>query len=244
MKKVIVVSIIQLWMLFFSVSAYAADYLIADSVREFSDKQGQDDWYYGYYIYPFQSSDFILMDEFSANTWWVSNGTYWTSLHAFGGHPNGLITSGGRTPVEHWAVRRWNSEITGTITILGSFRKSNIGGGDGTIGYIYVDGVEVWSYVADYDDYNGTIFEIEVSVSQGSTVDFATSPGVNSNDHADGTNYSVVISSHIDSKDASFTSATGILHIPTVVVDGSDQYEVDLKKGVGWNFVLKSATPK
>ncbi len=44
---------------------------------------------------------------------------------------------------------------------------------------------------------------------------------------------------------ATYDSSTGQFHIPYVVVDGHDEYEVDLQKEWGrWSFILTGATPK
>ncbi|MFM8007128.1 MAG: hypothetical protein ACKO86_19800, partial [Dolichospermum sp.] len=112
---------------------------IANSQTEFSGTQGQNNWYYGYYDGPFNSSDFQQMNQFSSSTWYLQNGTYWTQLWATGGHPNGQIKSGGRLPVQQWAVRRWVSEIDGVVDISGSVL------GGSTIGRIFVNGVELLS---------------------------------------------------------------------------------------------------
>ncbi len=120
--------------------------ILADSVQEFSNKQGQNNWLYGYYDIPFQSSSFKRMEQYSFGTdefWkesWRISGEGWTALSAKGGHPNGLNTRN----MEQWAVRRWQSENTGTVTISGLYAMVDGNCGDGTTGYIFVDGVEVW----------------------------------------------------------------------------------------------------
>lgn len=152
------------------------DKIIADSELDFSGVQGQNNWFYGYYAEPFQSSKFTLMEQFSSGTWLTNEGIYWTRLYSSGGCPNGLITSQGRTPVEHWCVRRWKSEITGEVTISGVMAKTNTSGGDGATGYIFVDGETAWTRSIDYDDNVGVNYSVNVFVTEGSIIDFAISP--------------------------------------------------------------------
>ena len=44
--------------------------------------------------------------------------------------------------------------------------------------------------------------------------------------------------------EATFSTLTGKLHIPTVIVDGQTPYDVTMQKGTGANFSLINATPK
>jgi hypothetical protein len=86
------------------------------------------------------------MSQFDSrtSTWFVKNKTYWTSLTADGGHPNGINNNGATwQPVEHWAVRRWKSDYDGQVSISGLIADLNSGGGNGVIGQIFVDNKEV-----------------------------------------------------------------------------------------------------
>jgi hypothetical protein len=156
---------------------------VADSEADFSGVQGQAGWFYGY-VAPASGPDLILMTQFESSghplgaVWWAANGTYWTSLWGLGGHPNGLVTSGGRVSVEHWAVRRWISRVEGGIRIVGRLAKENIGSvtGDGVVGRVIVDGVEVWSQHVAGTDVVGTSFDVRATVARGSTVDFRIEP--------------------------------------------------------------------
>lgn len=167
--------------------------ILADSVSEFSGVQGHDNWYYGYYVSPFAGSTFEQMGEFNGTTWTIRRGQdgYWTTLWDTGGHPNGVRTSGGRRPIEHWAVRRWVSDVDGQVLIHGLVAKSNTGGGDGITGHIMVDGVEVWAQSVAGTDGIGIEYGIMTTVHSGSTVDFAISPGPS--DIQDGTMFAAVI---------------------------------------------------
>jgi len=147
---------------------------IANSQTEFSGVQGQNNWYYGYYITSFTSANYQPMTQFVDNVWKVNNGTYWTLISDYGGHPNGVI--GGITPVEQWAVRRWVSEVDGEIQIYGILAKGDTQGGNGVIGHIFVDGVEVWSQSIAGTDGTGINYQITTKVKLNSVVDFAIDP--------------------------------------------------------------------
>jgi hypothetical protein len=153
---------------------------IANSELDFSGVQGLNNWYYGYYDGPFNSSDFQQMTQFNTDGsggWQVQAGTYWTGIGSGTVHGNGILTSGGRTPVEQWAVRRWMSEANGTIQIEGHLAKTPTAmGGDGVMAYIFVDGVEVWSQSIDGYDATGINYQIDTVVNFNSVVDFALAP--------------------------------------------------------------------
>ncbi len=165
-------SVLCIFTLLFSyATAYAVP--VADSVSEFSSVQGQDDWYYGYYTTPGDYTTFTPMSLFDSTgwtEWWEESSTQppWTLLWDTGGHPGS----------SHWAVRRWVSETTGTVTISGLLQDNDPGVSGGVVGRILVDGVEVFSQVVDA--YPGSTYgppsvnySITVPVSLGAYVDFA-----------------------------------------------------------------------
>ena len=162
-------SVLCIFTLLFSyATAYAVP--VADSVSEFSSVQGQDDWYYGYYTTPGDYSTFMQMTLFDPAGWWEESSTQppWTVLWDTGGHPGSI----------HWAVRRWVSETTGTVTISGLLQDNDPVLMGGVVGRILVDGVEVFSQVVDA--YPGSTYgppsvnySITVPVSLGAYVDFA-----------------------------------------------------------------------
>ncbi len=170
---------------------------IFDSAAEFSGTQGQNSWFYGYYDgdsgVPYTSSDFEEMPEFiNGNLWIVHRGDpsgYWTSLGATGGHPNGPIGNYYQA-TEHWATRRWVSEVSGTLQIEGTLAKSNtqeFGDSDGIIGHIFVNNNNVFSQRIYSGDATGVDYSIQVAVDIGDTIDFAIQPVAN--DMHDGTRF-------------------------------------------------------
>jgi len=175
---------------------------IADSAAEFSDTQGQDNWYYGYYdgdsAFPYNNNplgdDFELMTQF-IDRWFVQEGEggFWTSIGEAYIHPNGEITSGGRQPVEHWAVRRWVSEVNGVVNITGHLADADPGYGsdDGIAGHIIIDGNNVFAQVIEEGDTTGVDFSLDATVTIGSLVDFCVAP--RATDGTDSTELTVVI---------------------------------------------------
>ena len=159
-----------------------ADYLF-DSEAEFSGTQGQDNWYYGYYDgdsgSPYTPSDFEEMPEFiNGNQWIVHRGNpsgYWTSLGATGGHPNGPVGNYYQA-TEHWATRRWVSEVAGTLLIEGNLSKGSTNG-DGTINHVFINDVAVFSQHIYGNETGGVDYSIQAEINVGDIIDFAIQPG-------------------------------------------------------------------
>jgi hypothetical protein len=154
----------------FAISAWA-DNQVADSSREFSSTQGQEDWYYGYINGPAPST-FQKMENYGTsqnNAWCYSDKE--TDLDCWldsdGGHST---TAGDGTAL--WATRRWVSTVKGNIKISGHLAKDNVKGGDGFFGRIYVDGREVYSKFISGTDTLGEDFSVLTKVSKKSKVDF------------------------------------------------------------------------
>jgi hypothetical protein len=167
--------------------------VVADSVAQFSDVQGQNNWYYGY-VAPASGPEFIPFSTFDSTypggpAWVIDplpptppwpNDYYFTLLWADRGMDNGLITSQNK-PAEQWDDRRWSSTVSGTISISGLFGLDSPGANpeqDGVFAQILVDGTPVWSLQAGAD-YAVSPYATLASVSVGSIVDFVVQPGAN-----------------------------------------------------------------
>ena len=162
---------------------------IADSVKEFSGTQGQDNWYYGYaedqLLAPFEEMTEYKVPK-DKGIWFVKRGTYKTRLFAGGGFPNAIETSGKNLAVKQYPVRRWLSEVDGDITIKGRLvSKSVEKGGDGVKGYILVNGKRIWSEAAQNSQ--PVKYSLTATVKKGDTVDFAIAS--RKNDAFDGTRF-------------------------------------------------------
>lgn len=181
---------------------------LADSVAEFSGTQGGNSWFYGYWNKKadannsYESADFIQFPRgtgnalnstnyWSGSLWDIPAGNPpWTELSASGGHPAG--DNSVPASAVHWAVRRYISETNGALRITGTLAASSSGGtcGDGTIGRIFVDGVEVFQRTVS----NLSVgYSIVVAANVGSTIDFVIDPGNANNDFCDATVFTAVI---------------------------------------------------
>jgi hypothetical protein len=162
--------------------------IIADSVSEFSGTQGSNGWYYGYYDGGLTPSTFKLMPTYDPNSdgstersqgffnplgmWSVqwNEGGYWTCLWTKGGVPNGTDGNWGRQQLEQWAVRRWESDVSGPITISGltsAMQSARM------MTYVFIDGAQVFGQQVPGSE---TPYSFDATVSLGSTVDFVIAP--------------------------------------------------------------------
>ena len=118
------------------------------------------------------------MDGGTDPGWYAElGGVYWTMMDASTMHPNGVTTTGGRQPVEQWAVRRWVSDVEGSIDVNGHFAKLSIDGeSNGVGGYIFVDGEMSWAWYLEGWDDAGVDFAKTFEVHPGSTIDFMLDP--------------------------------------------------------------------
>ncbi len=179
--------------------------VIADSVQDFSDQQGQDGWYYGYYEIPknqtafssIPTSTFQEMKYFDSGQFWEetidqpnetqydpSTQYTWTMLNNVMGHPATFPDT-----ENHWAVRRWVSDFAGDVTISGRFGDINSQSNDGTIGYIFLDGAKIYEQATN----NFTVFNysLQQTLAVGSVLDFAINP--EGNDLSDSTQFTAQI---------------------------------------------------
>jgi len=115
----------------------------------------------------------------------------WIGMSATNMHPAAPNYSGIPT---QWAVRRWKSPYAGVVTVDGTIRKllPKTAVDDGVTAYVLVDGQEMLALPVVAGDTNGYAFSVDVSVTNGSVVDFAVSP--NGNDGTDGVAFMVTIS--------------------------------------------------
>jgi len=181
---------------------------LADSVTEFSGTQGQANWFYGYWDKKadangtYEAADFTEFPRGTGNTlaltnywdgtkWdWPAGNPPWTELTSTGGHPSG--ESGNPTLPIYWTVRRYVSEMDGPLRLSGTLACSGQIGtcGDGVIGRILVDGVEVWQQTA----FNLSVgYSIIVSASVGSKIDFVIDSGAANSDFCDSTTFTATV---------------------------------------------------
>lgn len=172
--------------------------LVADSVRDFSGKQGDRGWSYGYWDLSAdadkdydQTTDFQLLRHFgrdpingisghseftTGELWNLQDGLYYTSLWAAGGHPNSAARLGDHDAAEQWAVRRWVSTTDGPVTISGHAGKVMPWGGKwggGCQALIVVDGTMLFRAAAGNQQID---YSIDAHLKVGSLVDFLIGP--------------------------------------------------------------------
>lgn len=163
--------------------------VVADSVTEFSNVQGQRGWFYGYFAAPnFGVDDFVEMNEYGpienlAEDGWTISVDYWTAVSASGMHPNGENTTAPKIGAEHWAVRRWISTEDGTLLIRGTV-FAFAGSFNGVRAAILVEGQSRFEYLAPANQGEETPFETLITTSLGDRVDFILD-AIDSADHSD-----------------------------------------------------------
>ncbi len=179
------------------VPSTSVEAVIAHSVTEFSGEQGKHGWQYGYWDRSadddgaYQPSDFRLLHHFgkdvrnglrehdaftTGDLWFLEDGRYYTSLWATGGHANSPQPLGTYAAAEQWAVRRWTSDTSGPVVIVGHVGKdmpwgANWGGACQAI--IMVDGETVLSTIMDE---HGSDYSVAVDLHERSVVDFLIAP--------------------------------------------------------------------
>lgn len=184
---------------------------LADSIADWSPtgEQGFLGWYYGYYDRSLDWDDTYAPDDltFWTPTYWDGSGwdlvgppTWgppWTELYQENAHPNspngGTVDPGNPATHEHWLCRRWVAQVdSATLKCRIKFRKTNPDCGDGVIGYIFVNGVLVYSNSIAFDDTVGRDDVVELpEVLMGYPVDIMIAPG--SRDWCDGHAFSATI---------------------------------------------------
>ncbi len=164
--------------------------VLAQSIVDWSPDgdQGANGWFYGYWDQRFDIEeddgvydpgfDFIEFENFGAgpvepdgNHWsgtkWdlLDGAAPWTEITCTGGHPAG---NGQTDTAVHWAIRRWESSVTGTIVISGVLNNVSASG-DGVVGRIYHNDSEIWAQVSNGEAF---VYEVEATVEEGDTIDF------------------------------------------------------------------------
>lgn len=167
---------------------------VATSTAEFAGTQGQNGWFYGYYNKSSDNTPGYTSGEFqqfprytAAEKWHIQNGVggFYTYMDFDRAHPNAAAASAGRQPVEHWAVRRWVSDVAGAVDIFGELAKCSAQGGDGVIGQVFVDGQLMYTRDLGYDQLVPVNYAFSANVNVGSIVDFVMLP--KATDHWDTT---------------------------------------------------------
>ena len=163
--------------------------VIANSSLEYSNVQGQDAWSYGFFNLTAKGSayapgDFTRFDTFDVlRQSWIPSAAQvgatnieFLNTNQLGGHPNGIGPGAQNSVI--WAMRRYTSEVNGTVAIDFDLHKLNTINpqGGGITGHIFVDGVEVFNGIIANADGVGVQATVLRSVHIGSLIDFAIDP--------------------------------------------------------------------
>jgi len=159
---------------------------LADSATDFSDTQGQNGWFYGFYNLSTDeetgydpNTDFTELPVHTGSAWRISD-LFWTQIQAELMHPNSGDDNGDRTPQEHWTIRRWVSETTNRVRIRGHLAKAaDTEGGNGVLTQILVNGEEVFRQAIGPNDTTGSNYSLGLSLTAGDLVDFVLSDAGN-----------------------------------------------------------------
>lgn len=213
-------------------AAPAAAQVLTISDDDFSDQQGFKGWHYGYFDgssdTPWRLDDFAPLPFFD-DAWRRETGVggYWTAVTRAGGHPNGLISSGGRLEEENCAVRRWVADADYVLQLSGRLWDADPtpGHGNGVIGHIMVDGETIWQQTIDNGNQAGVEYALEVCTVEGTIIDFAIDPR-DSDDGCDDTGFISMIRTIIDHDPVdSFTCTGGTVELNVVTIPGEFTYQ-------------------
>ena len=205
-------------LLFSLVGSVAHAAPIADSIADFSNVQGQNGWYYGFFnqgpdnstaYSPGSFQNFTTFGVVGAGVWGASDAqvgsqnNVYLGLGSATGHPTGLKPPDQQDSII-WAVRRYVSEVAGDIDIALDLGKDNTNpNGGGITGRVFLDGVEIYTQFAAATNGAGFQPTLVRNVALDSIIDFLIDPlGVAINQdgpfspRADGTRFSAVISAH------------------------------------------------
>ena len=95
-----------------------------------------------------------------------------------GGQPQFASWSNGQSEPEHklqYAIRRWESDVSGTATITYNHSKIQTECGNGSTVILYHNGNVLASNTIDFDDRTGVVDSVSVSLAEGDFVDLALS---------------------------------------------------------------------
>jgi hypothetical protein len=148
----------------------ASGTVLADSARDFSGTQGQGGWSYGDYAGG-STTRFEAATIFASNAW---SGRY-ALLAIAEATQHAAIGLNGLGGVA--AVRRWTSDYTGNVHVVGSFQDLRPGGG--ASGTVLINGRSVVTppIIGAGGGAAVTSFDFVAAVAQGDVIDFAVIPG-------------------------------------------------------------------
>jgi lysophospholipase L1-like esterase len=164
---------------------------LADSLHDYkyaiNVSQDQNGWYYGYADNTNGAGGSYTDTTFTDDSWTLSDYGYsWTNSAQYNS-----ISGGGQEPTSgRWAIRRWVSNTTGTVTATSLISLSGTGG-DGVVFEIAVNGTQVASQTITST--TPTTYTTSLSLHSGDLVDFIVTSGAANNQNYDSTNLDVTL---------------------------------------------------
>jgi hypothetical protein len=182
---------------------------IANSFTQYSNVQGQDDWFWGYRNYTKDGggesynpdTGFIAFNpdtQWSGSQWDLDPTAEnpWTELGAENMHPNSstAVNAAGYDTGVHWTIRRWVANQITKVTPLAlryHVHKANTGGGNGVTGALYINGQRKDAIVIGGADGVGVTHTYYANVSPRDKIDVILSPRGGDGIDSDGNDGSV-----------------------------------------------------
>ena len=161
---------------------------VAKSSNDFSNVQGSNGWYYGYYQSDVMGGTFIQLSNYIAasHIWAMTNVVVWPGIAPLlspdGAHPS--MSS------PKYAVRRWVSTVSGTIVISGQWGDNDPTAGDGVLCTIRSPA----GLLLSHDVTNGAAivsYAVTTTVAIADALDFVVDAKVN--DANDSTKFTAII---------------------------------------------------
>lgn len=152
----------------------------ADCRVEFSDKQGQNGWTYGY-----RKVGVNGVPPEDGQLKWDNNAWRGPFQHLSIAHEAVHPADGA------WPYRRWTAKANGNYRAFCTLAKLDTGGGDGVAGVVLVNGEERNRSRISHDNATGVTYTVDLNLKAGDTVDFAVDPLQNNSN--DNTLFNVVI---------------------------------------------------
>lgn len=205
--------------------------IIADSIAEFSETQGENNWFHGYRnLFDDDGEIDYEVGNFTAfpEDWWTGTAwdnpdgdVPWTYMAVEDVHPNGENNG-----EEIWVIRRWvadEDELSGDMPLAVTWhvREVNLAG-TGVTGSLHVNGVRVDSAALAGGDATGVTRTVYINAEVNDAIDLALTPvgaGGDTGDGSDGSASWMRISTGIPS--APF-QPDGSLFIPAGQTADSD----------------------
>jgi hypothetical protein len=149
--------------------------VVADTVDDFSDEQGENSWFYGYWDAANDpdgrydpATDFKPMEYCRENTWLPAGrcdaDPEWTQNLSHG------LQHAETDPQLELPVRRWVSDVSGPARLSAEHDINGGGSGDGTRALLLLDGDEIWQNEALPGGPPGQAV-LEVELEQGTLVE-------------------------------------------------------------------------